>query len=392
MRPDGQPAPRRFTREEYGRRLALVRAAMSERGLNVLLVVGAENVHYLSGLDAQTFFVPTALLVTATGSPVLVARAMEGPTVTDQTVGCDFAPYPDQEEPAAALPRVLRTVSGRHDRIGVPRDLMALPPNVWDALRAALPDREFSDGAGIVEAVRSIRSPAEVSCIRAAAATSTAGMRAAIAAAADGASEREVAAEAYRALILAGSEYPGFVPLVRSRQRLMQEHVTWSDRRLAKQDALFLELSGCVARYHAPLARMVYIGSAPSGSERAAQIAQAGLESIRAALTAGATASGVYQTWQQTMNSELGHDRYRRHHCGYLVGLGFPPSWVGGSRVVGLRPGNDMVLREGMTFHAFSWLLGQPPADYVLSDTMLVTPDGAEILTDAPREPIVIEN
>ena len=45
-----------------------------------------------------------------------------------------------------------------------------------------------------------------------------------------------------------------------------------------------------------------------------------------------------------------------------------------------------------MTFHAFSWLLGQPPTDYVLSDTMLVTPDGAEILTDAPREPIVIEN
>jgi Xaa-Pro dipeptidase len=45
-----------------------------------------------------------------------------------------------------------------------------------------------------------------------------------------------------------------------------------------------------------------------------------------------------------------------------------------------------------MTFHGFSWLLGQPPTDFVLSDTMLVTPDGGEILTDAPREPIVIGN
>jgi Xaa-Pro dipeptidase len=392
MTQEGQPTPRRFTQEDFERRRTLVRAAMSERGFDVLLVAGAENVHYLSGLDAQSFFVPTALLVTAIGSPVLVARAMEGPTVAHQTVGCDFAPYPDQEDPAAALPRVLRTVSDRHDRIGVPRDLMALPPSVWDALRAALPDREFGDGSGIVEAVRSIRSPAEVSCIRAAAATSTAGMRAAIAAAAVGASEREVAAEVYRALILAGSEYPGFVPLVRSRERLTHEHATWTDRRLAKEDALFLELSGCVARYHAPLSRMVYLGSAPSGTARAAQIAQAGLEAIRAALTPGATASGIYQSWQQTMDEELGHGRYRRHHCGYLVGLGFPPSWVGGSRVVGLRPGNDLVLREGMTFHAFSWLLGQPPTDFVLSDTMLVTPDGGEILTDAPREPIVIGN
>jgi Xaa-Pro dipeptidase len=137
---------------------------------------------------------------------------------------------------------------------------------------------------------------------------------------------------------------------------------------------------------------MVYLGSAPSGHERAAQIAQAGLEVIRAALRAGATASEVYQAWQQTMNEELGHRRYRRHHCGYLVGLGFPPSWVGGSRVVGLRPGNDLVLREGMTFHAFSWLLAQPPTDFVLSDTMLVTPDGGEILTNAPRDPIVMAN
>jgi hypothetical protein len=45
-----------------------------------------------------------------------------------------------------------------------------------------------------------------------------------------------------------------------------------------------------------------------------------------------------------------------------------------------------------MTFHAFSWLLGQPPTDYVLSDTMLVTPHGGEILTDAPRKSIIIED
>jgi hypothetical protein len=43
-----------------------------------------------------------------------------------------------------------------------------------------------------------------------------------------------------------------------------------------------------------------------------------------------------------------------------------------------------------MTFHVLSWLLDQEPADFVLSDTMLVTADGGEILTTTRRDPIVI--
>ena len=38
-----------------------------------------------------------------------------------------------------------------------------------------------------------------------------------------------------------------------------------------------------------------------------------------------------------------------------------------------------------MTFHVLSWLLDQEPADYVLSDTVLVTDDGGELLTTVPR-------
>ena len=73
-----------------------------------------------------------------------------------------------------------------------------------------------------------------------------------------------------------------------------------------------------------------------------------------------------------------------------FVGIGFPPSWVGGGAVVGLRRGGDLVIREGMVFHVLSWLLGQRPADYVVSDTILVTADGGELLTTTVREPIVV--
>ncbi|MGH3500325.1 MAG: M24 family metallopeptidase [Nocardioidaceae bacterium] len=380
-----------FSAEEYAGRLARVRAAMAEQELAALIVLGPENINYLSGLDYQGFFALTALVLPVAGTPLLVTRAMEHPTVAAQATGCAHLPYTDVEEPADVLIRAVRQVTGTAERVAVERGQITLPPQVWDAAQAGLGDRDVCDGTGIVDAARQDRSPAEVECSRAAAAASSAAMQAGIDAVTDGVSEREVAAEIYRAMLLAGSDYPGFVPLVRSRDRLLQEHVTWGDRRLQDGDALFIELSGCVERYHAPLTRMIYVGSPPTGTARAAEIALAGLEAIRQAMLPGVRAAKVYEAWQQVIDDGLGHDRYRRHHCGYLVGLGFPPSWVGGGRVVGLRPGNELVLRDGMTFHVLSWLLGQDPADYVVSDTLLVTPHGGEILTTAPREPIVVE-
>jgi Xaa-Pro dipeptidase len=80
---------------------------------------------------------------------------------------------------------------------------------------------------------------------------------------------------------------------------------------------------------------------------------------------------------------------YRRHHCGYAVGIGFPPSWSGSGVPVGLRADSTMELRSGMVFHLMSWLLRTGQGDSFLSDTVAVTDDGCEILTTTSRMLIV---
>ena len=81
--------------------------------------------------------------------------------------------------------------------------------------------------------------------------------------------------------------------------------------------------------------------------------------------------------------------QYRRHHCGYAVGIGFPPSWTGGNRVTGLRHDSDFMIEEGMTFHAMSWFTETGRGDFFVSNTVLLGPDGAEVLTKTPPGPIV---
>jgi Xaa-Pro dipeptidase len=376
--------PHDFGAEEFEQRLREVRTRMRADGLDSLLVVGPENIYYLTGLNYQGYFALTVLVVPVEGPLLLVARAMEAATIAVQAPTCTHVAYGDETEPAQALVVAVAQTTAPGDTVGVELAAMFFPPGVWDPLRANLPDRAWVDASGLVVGLRMVKSPAELACIQRAARISDRAVQAGIAAASSETTEREVAAAVYAQLVRAGSEHPGFAPLIRGTDILTHEHVTWRDRQLRAGSSLLLELSASVYRYHAPLTRMLPIDDVDAGTARAAEIACAALEAVRAAMVPGAVNGDVYDVWQGVVDDGLGHHDYRRHHCGYMVGIGFPPSWVGGS-VQGIRRGGDFVLRAGMVFHVLSWLLGQRPGDYCVSDTVVVAPEGGRFLTRTIR-------
>lgn len=378
-----------FPPEEYRARLGLVRAVMRERGLDGLLLTSPENVYYLVGLSHQGYFAFTMLVFPLEGRPVLVTRSMERITVIEQAPDVDHMGFDEEEQPSAAVRRAVERLGLQGARLGVELDNMFFPPRTWEEVQKSLPGVRWRDGSGTVEEIRFVKSPLEMDCIKQAAALSDRAMRAGIQCTGVGINEREVAATVHQSMILGGSEHPGFPPLVRSKRYLLHEHATWRDHVLEPGDALFIEVSASIQRYHAPITRMVYVGHEPPGLERSAEVAIEGLRAIAEALRPGTTSGEVYAAWQSVIDDALGPGRYGRHHCGYTVGIGFPPSWVGGSTVVGLRPDSHMEIREQMAFHVLSWLLGTELPDYVLSDTMLVTADGGRLLTSASRRPLV---
>jgi Xaa-Pro dipeptidase len=382
--------PLHFSAGEFSARVGRTREQMARLGHSALVLVSPENIYYLTGLDHQGHFAFTMLVLPLDGEPVLVARAMEATTIAAQVPHCRHLPFADYEDPANAAAQAILSVAAAGSTVAIERSSMCFPLSIWEPLREKLRTIELADGSGIVEHLRQVKSPAEIVHVRRAAAASSRAIEAGIKATRAGASQNDVAAAVYGEMMLAGSEYPGFAPLIRSRDLLLHEHATWRPARIGFGDAVFMELSASAARYHAPLTRMAYVGEAPKGTERAAEIATAGLEAVRAALAPGALNGEVYAAWQDVMDKGLGHASYRRHHCGYAVGIGYPPSWVGGAGVAGLRAGGTTEIQAGMTFHVLSWILDQEPADYVVSDTILVTPEGGEILTTTRREPIIV--
>jgi Xaa-Pro dipeptidase len=314
---------------------------------------------------------------------------MERVTVDNLVRNARFMGHADHEDIADYAFRALRETGLMGGRVGMEMRSLFLTAGVADGIRERARDCAWHDASGLIDTLRQIKSPLEMKHTRAAAMAADAGTLAAIEAIRDGVSDYEVSAECHRAMILAGSEYPGFGPFIRPTSRLGEEHTTWRGDRFRHGDAVFLEIAAAFRKYQAPMGRLVYVGEAPAGAERSAELAIAGMQAICNAIRPGARAGEVYAAWHE-IAAAAGLQDYHRHHCGYLVSIGFPPSWTGGSMVTGLAPNSELELQVGMTFHAHSWFTNTDIVDYFISNTVMLGENGAEVLTSATPETLIV--
>lgn len=376
-----------FSEAEIAGRLSKVRNALAERGLDAALFASPENVFYLTGLDHWGYFAPHLLIVPLDRQPVLITRSMEKVTIENQVKAAEFRGHSDSETAADLAARVISELGLTGKRIGLEYWTSGLSHGLALKLEAQA-EAKWSDVSGLVDRMRLVKSAEEQALMRRAAKVTDAAAGAAIAAIHDGAAEQEVAAQCLAAMARAGGHAPGFGPFIRPAARLGEEHTTWGDGIYRSGEPVFVELSGCVSRYHAPLGRLIRIGSIRDEDAAMAEVTAKAFNAVVKALRPGVRARDVYAAWQDVAD-EAGLSHYRRHHCGYLVGIGQPPSWTGGNSVTGLRHDSDLEIETGMSFHILSWLMGTGRGDDFISNTVLLTETGAEVLTRTPTGPIV---
>lgn len=376
-----------FTKQEIETRLAKVREALAARKLDAAVFASPENVFWLTGLDHWGYFAPHLLAVPVEGRPVLVTRAMERVSVEKQVTSADFRGHPDSETAADMMARVLRDIKLTGKAIGIERWTSGMSLGLGTSLQEQVP-ASWTDVSNLVDTMRLVKSAEEQALMRNAAAVTDAAAADAIGAIHDGALETEVIAACLAAMTRAGGDTPGFGPFIRPGNRLGEEHGTWGRGTYRKGEPVFLEMSGCVSRYHAPLGRLIRIGSISEADARMAEVAKRAFDAVVKTLKPGLKARDIYAAWQAVVD-DAGLSHYRRHHCGYCVGVGLPPSWTGGNSVVGLRGDSDMDIRSGMSFHVLSWLMGTGRGDDFISNTVLLTDNGAEVLTRTPTGPII---
>jgi Xaa-Pro dipeptidase len=373
---------RPFTQDEYDQRVAAVRAGMAARGLDLLVVTVPENVTYLTGYETIGYASFQTLAVPLAGDLLLIVREMERTVAETTSWVPSVETFSDTDDPVDVTRRVLGPRNLLTGRVGLEDQGWFLSPAVHARLRAALGDH-VEGGSGLVEAVRRVKSPAEVDLIRSACRLTEAGMQAALQTIAPGRTENQVAAAAYMAMVGGGSDFLVGDPIVTSGWRSGVGHFTFANRALEPGDAVLLEFGACRRRYFGPLMRSAVVGEPAPDLTRMGETVIAALEAAIAAIRPGVTSGAVDQACRGVIEA-AGYEPYFRKRTGYSVGVAYAPDW-GEGHIVSLRRDDPTPLEPGMVFHI-------PPALRVprryglgMSETVLVTEGGCEVLTRFSR-------
>lgn len=371
-----------FDRAEYERRVAAARAAMERRGIDVLVTHVPANMCYLAGFSTLGIYEYACLVVPRDGEPILIVRALEEHTARHRTWLASIETYLDSDDPTRAAAAVIRRVAGG-GRVGLERTVPWLSPAQYESLVKAVGADRVADGGGIVESLRLVKSDAEIAYLRAAVRATDASMTAGIAAIAEGRTENDLAIALYQGAIAAGSEYPSNPPGVNSGPRTGLPHSTWSGRRLERGDLVYLTTSASIQRYTAAIFRIATLGPASAEHRRMADTVVRGLEAAQRAMRPGAVSHDVDALCHAEFE-RAGFGAYHRHRTAYSMGISFPPH-VGEVAVGTLRSGSDLVLAAGMVFHVCPALFIPGVLGIGITETVLVTENGSEMLGTLPR-------
>jgi Xaa-Pro aminopeptidase len=377
-----------FSVEEFRTRLAGTRQRLSERGVAGMLVHTPENIYYLSGYHTPGYYTYQTMLVPTSPdrSPVLVLRRLEDSNVREFSWIDTRRVYTDIEDPIELTAAVVKESGFERATLAIEKSAWFLTVANLERLASLLPGVTFVDGSGTVEEGRVIKSPTEIAYIRKGARAAEAAMRAGLETTAAGKTEDEVAAEIYRAAILAGCEYTSLPQFIASGYRTSITHATWAGRRIEPGDVMYYELVGTVQRYSASLYRGATIGPPSDKIKRTSDATIAALERVLETMKPGVACGEVAEAWAGAI-VKGGFERPHKR-AGYSIGISFPPDW-GEGHILSLKYGEKRVLEPGMVFHVPSSIRDEGVSVVGNSETILVTERGSEALTNFPRQHFV---
>ncbi len=253
------------------------------------------------------------------------------------------------------------------------------------AWQAAVPDRVFAPTAGVIEALRAVKDGHELQAIRGACARISEVARHLSNWVAAGRTERQVAGDIDAALIRSGLDRVAFPTIVASGPNSAHPHARPTDRMLRKGDLVVLDFGGVLDGYCGDLTRMAAVGQVTVSAQRLVDAVQAAQDAALSVVRDGAAASDVDGAAREVLTSQGLGDAFL-HATGHGLGLDVHEA----PRIGRADADRADRLEAGMvcTIEPGAYVEGLGGAR--IEDDVLVTADGCEVLTDAPRELLVV--
>lgn len=231
---------------------------------------------------------------------------------------------------------------------------------------------------GLVEGLRAVKESSEIARIREACRITSVVLSDVIGRLTPGTSEREVSRMLEEGFTDQGAEAAAFDAIVATGPNGAIPHHEPSGRRLELGDLVTIDCGARVDGYHADCTRTVALGDPGSDWRRRHALVAVAQEAGRAAVRAGVAGKQVDRAARSVI-VEHGHGEHFVHGTGHGIGLQIHEAPAIGERATS-------TLAAGMTVTVEPGIYLSGSGGIRIEDTLLVTEDGSDILTDLPRD------
>ena len=377
--------PLHFTRDEFAARRERACAALSEAGLDGVVLFRQESLYWLTGYDSFGYVYFQCGWLGADGRLALLVRVPDLRQARYTSLVEDVRTWQDGEDarPEAALRDMLAEYGAKARRIGVEYDAYGLTAAAGRRLDAALDGFcRVEDASPLVTRLRLVKSTAEIALVREAAGHADAALAAALPLLRPGTFEGAIFAAMHGAIYARGGDDPANEFVIGSGPAALLCRYQTGRRTLGVDDQVTLEFAGVARHYHACLMRTVKVG-APPGARQAYlhAVALDALAACEARARPGASFGDVFEAYRATCDG-AGLQEHRLAACGYSLGATFAPNWMDWPM---LYAGNPVRLTPGMVIFLHMILMDSEAGVAACPGrTVLVTESGCEPLSAMP--------
>jgi Xaa-Pro aminopeptidase len=356
----------------FAQRRRALQAQLAARGLSGVLSTNPADWYYLTGFTGEA----GALLISRSGS-ALVTDGRFTVQAKEETSGIKVV-----KQESSLVDSVGKLLRGRvRGRIGF--DAGQITVEQFRTLRrAAGPRIRLTAAGGEIASLRQRKEPGEIAQMRKAAVLAGDVVTAAFKLLKPGVREIEIAAEIEYQMRTRGASGPAFETIVAFGARSAHPHARPTDKRLAKNELVVLDLGVILAHYCSDITRTVFVGRAPA---RIRRLYRAVHEAQAAAVTAAQTGvtCGEVDAAARGVLTRYRLDRYFVHSTGHGLGLEVHenPRVARGQKHV-LAPGNVITIEPGVYVPGLGGIR--------IEDDVAVHAGRTEVLTRVPRDLIEI--
>ena len=382
-----------FTKKEYKERLKKVQKSMQEKGIELLISQDTNNMNYLTGYDAWSFYYAQCVIVHVNAEePLCFVRAQDAGGAYIKTYLKDENIIVYDEKyihvwPVHPYDRLIEIIKERKwDKlsIGVEMDSHYYTAYSHEKLTNGLPNARIKDCERLVNWVRLVKSDEEINYMKIASQITQLGMKTAFESINPGVRQCDAVAKIYSTLISGtkehGGDYSSIVPLIPTGKGTSASHLSWTDDKFVEGEASIIEISGVYKKYHCPMARTVLLGKPDQKKidtmKRTREALQAGIDKTKP----GNTADDVAQAFWSVL------DKYgieKKSRTGYSIGIGYPPDW--GEHTLNIQKGDKTLLQKNVCFHMIAVMqFGEWGVES--SESIRVIENGAENFYKFPGE------